>query len=291
MQVGLKAEFEWVPRSEAASFAVREFKLRAFSSPWHFHPEIELTHIVRSRGRRFVGDHIATFEPGDLVLIGSNLPHFWHNDPPAPGAQQLAHSVVVQFREDCLGSCFFSLPELGAVQRLLARARRGLQFTGGIRDAVAALMSKLPERDGLERVIDLLSILRLLSRTSEVAPLSSEGFAPSLDEWAGARINRAYRYVFDHFGEPFRYEAVAAAAGMSLSAFGHYFKRVTGRTLTDFVNEVRVGHARRRLIETPDTIAEVAFASGFQTLSNFNTRFRALTGLNPGEYRRRFRPS
>jgi len=109
-----------------------------------------------------------------------------------------------------------------------------------------------------------------------------------LDERAGERINRAYQYVFTHFAERFSYEEVARKTGMSLPAFCHYFKRVTGRALSDFVKEVRVGHARRLLIETSDTIAEVAYASGFESLSNFNRQFRELTGLNPREYRRRF---
>lgn len=291
MNVGIKAQFELVPRSEAASFAVREFKLPAFSSPWHFHPEIELTYIVASRGRRFVGDHMAAFAPGDLVLIGANLPHFWHNDPPLRGEAPPAHSVVIQFREGCFGQDFFGIPELSAVQRLLRRALRGLRFTGHTRDKVGSLMLAIRDQAEVERLIQFLDILAQLAHAPDAEVLSSAGFAPTLDEQAGDRINRAYRFVFAHYIDAFRYEEVAAAAGMSLSAFCHYFKRVTGRTLSEFVREVRVGQARRLLIETSDTIAEVAYASGFQTLSNFNTQFRELTGLNPGQYRKRFRLS
>jgi AraC-like DNA-binding protein len=271
-----------------ASFALREFKLPAFASPWHFHPEIELTYIVQSRGRRFVGDDIASFAPGDLVLVGANLPHFWHNDAPDSGRKPLAHSVVIQFREDCFGADFFALPELTGVHRLLRAAGRGRQFTGRTRDTIATLMLEMRSRTGLEQVIDFLNILRLLSQAPEPRVLSSAGFVPCLDERAGERINRAYQYVFTHFAERFSYEEVARKTGMSLPAFCHYFKRVTGRALSDFVKEVRVGHARRLLIETSDTIAEVAYASGFESLSNFNRQFRELTGLNPREYRRRF---
>jgi len=288
MQVGLKAEFELVPKSEQCSFALREFQLPAFASPWHFHPEIELAYIVQSRGRRFVGDDLAPFAAGDLVLVGANLPHFWHNDPSDGGRKTLAHSVVIQFREDCFGPDFFALPELTGVQRLLRASGRGLQFTGRTRDAVATLMLEMRTHTGLEQAIDFLNVLRLLSRAPEPRVLSSAGFVPCLDERAGERINRAYHYVFTHFADRFSYEDVALKAGMSLSAFCHYFKRVTGRTLSDFVKEVRVGHARRLLIETSGTVAEVAYASGFESLSNFNRQFRELTGLNPREYRRRF---
>lgn len=292
MQIGLKAEFELVPKSEQCSFAFREFKLPAFASPWHFHPEFELTYIVQSCGRRFVGDRIAPFGPGDLVLIGANLPHFWHNDAPTRKGEPPAHSMVIQFRRECFGADFFSLPELSSVHRLLQTAGRGLRFTGRTRDAVAAVMLETRSRAGLEQLIDLLTIFKLLTQAQEPCVLSSAGFVPCLDERAGERINHAYQYVFTHFAEKLRYEEVARDTGMSLSAFCHYFRRVTGRALSDFVKEVRVGHARRLLIETSDTVAEVAYSSGFETLSNFNQQFRELSGLNPSEYRRRFqRPS
>jgi AraC-like DNA-binding protein/quercetin dioxygenase-like cupin family protein len=287
MQIGLKAEFELVPQSEQCSFAVREFKLPAFASPWHFHPELELTYILESEGRRFVGDHIAHFKPGDLVLLGPNLPHFWHNSNEA-GSGAMAHSVVIQFRMECLGAEFFLLPELAGAQRLLKASVRGLQFTGKTRDAVAALMLEMRKRGGFDRLMDFLGILRLLTQAEESLALSSAGFVPSLDERAGERINRAYQHVFTNFAEPLDYEVIARDCGMSLSAFCHYFKRVTGRPLSSFVTEVRVGHSRRLLIETGSTIAEVAYASGFESLSNFNRQFRELTGMSPREYRKAF---
>ena len=288
MQVGLKAEFELVPKSEQCSFALREFKLPGFNSPWHFHPEVELTYILQSRGRRFVGDHIAPFGPGELVLVGANLPHFWHNDPPVRAGEPLAHSVVIQFRPECFGAAFFSLPELTAVHRLLRTAGRGLQFAGRTRDAVATILLEMKNRNGLEQLIDFLNIFRLLTMAQEPRVLSGAGFVPCLDERAGQRINRAYEYVFTHFAEELSYEEVARDAGMSLSAFCHYFKRTTGRTLSDLVKEVRVGHARKLLIETTEGIAQVAYASGFESLSNFNRCFRDLTGVSPKEFRRQY---
>ncbi len=286
MQLSAKAQFELIPKSKLQSFAVREFKLPAFASPWHFHPECELTYIVRSSGKRFVGDSILPFGPGDLVLLGSNLPHYWRNDPAGGSSRDFAHSWVIQFREECFGAQFLSRPELDQVRKLLLRARRGLGFTGDTRNSVAQIMARMAEHDGLERLIDLLTLFKLLIETTEFRVLSSPGFAPLLDEFASDRINRAYQHVFDHFTTPLDHQAISQAAGMSLSAFCHYFKRVTGRPLSDFINEVRVGHARKLLIDTDQTISEVAFASGYASLSNFNRCFRSLTGLSPKLYRR-----
>jgi AraC-like DNA-binding protein len=194
--------------------------------------------------------------------------------------------VVVQFREDCFGAEFFGLPEMAGVRNLLLRARRGLHFTGKTRDAAAAIMTRMPASKGVDRLLALLNLFKLLNESAGARVLSSPGFSPLLDEFASERINRAYKFIFENFATPIRHEEIARGAGMSLSAFGHYFKRVTGRTLTDFINDVRVGHASRLLIETDQPVSEIAYESGFESLSNFNLRFRKLTGTSPKEYRR-----
>jgi AraC-like DNA-binding protein len=286
MQLSSKAEFELIPKSELYSFAVREFEEPAFQSPWHFHPECELTYIVQSSGKRFIGDNISRFSPGELTLIGANLPHYWRNDASAKNRRSFAHSLVIQFREECLGTDFLSRPEMDNVRKLLLRARRGLQFGGETCEAVSEIMNKLTKGNGLERLIDLLRIFKLLLDTDKCQVISSPGFSPFLDEFAGQRINRAYQFIFDHFTTVLDHEAIARSIGMSQSAFCHYFKRVTGRTLSGLINEIRVGHARKLLIDSDKSIAEIAYASGYESLSNFNRRFYELTCLSPKEYRR-----
>jgi AraC-like DNA-binding protein/quercetin dioxygenase-like cupin family protein len=285
MQRSLKAEFELVPRSEDGSFNVREFRLPAFSSPWHFHPQYELTYIVKGSGSRFVGDSIAPFGPGDLVLIGADLPHFWRNDAPAKTRAEYAHSVVVHFDEESFGKGFLDRPELQQASRLLARAGRGISFDPEVSAAAKGLLLEMVDLSGLPRLIRLLELFELLGNAENPIPLSSPGFSPQLDQFAGDRINAAHHYVFENFTGRIDHEEMARNAGMSASAFSRYFRRLTGRTVSETVNEVRIGHARRMLIETDRTISEVAFASGFESLSNFNRRFRHISGLSPREYR------
>jgi len=282
-----KAEFEVIPRGGQSSFALREFHLPAFASPWHFHPEYELTFIVQGRGRRFVGDHIARFGPGDLVLLGANLPHFWHSDAATAASATEAHSVVIQFEPNCFGERLLSQPELAEVKNLLHRAQRGIQFSGPVCESVGALMQRMLGMSGLERLIGFLTVLlRLEGATGR--ELSSRGFVPSLDDRATRRVNQVYQWVFAHFAEPLDHDHIARCAGMSRYALCHYFKRVTGRTLTDFINEIRIGHARKRLIESDQTVAEIAYACGFESLSNFNRHFLNLTGVSPTGFRRHY---
>lgn len=282
-----KAKFEFVPKSELNSFSIREFKLPAFSSPWHFHPEYELTYIENGTGRRFVGDHIDLFGPHELVLIGPELPHVWRNHTAAKLKPDYTHSLVVHFREDSFGRGFLECNELQQVRNLLVRSHQGIQFDRRTTTEARSILMEMRELSGLPRLIRFLELLHHLAAAGDSKLLSSDGFSPRLDQFAGERINAAHRHVFNNFSGPIDHEKMANDAGMSPSAFSRYFRRLTGRTVSKFVNEVRIGHAHRMLIETNHSITEVAYESGFESLSNFNRRFRELSGVSPRDYRKR----
>jgi transcriptional regulator GlxA family with amidase domain len=191
----------------------------------------------------------------------------------------------VHFREDVFGPGFLESPELQGVRKLLTRARRGIRFTGNTQDTVRSLLLGLRSKSGLGRAIAFLQVLQVLECDKHYHILSSQGFTPELDAFASERINHAYHYIFKNFSGPIDYGAIARGVGMSLSGFSHYFRRATGRTVSEVVNEVRVGHANRLLMETQRTVSEVAYACGFGSLSNFNRCFRRITGVSPRQYR------
>lgn len=279
-----KASYEIIEPGLGRSFAFRDFDLPAFDSPWHFHPEFELTLVTAGTGRRFVGDHIEAYEPGDLVLLGPELPHYWHSEVPEKGGSR-SRSLVVQFLPGFLGAEFFNLPELDAVKRLFSGASRGLYFAGPTRERASKTLLGMADRSPQGQLFGLLEALDVLSRSPDVRMLASEGFAPMLDTGTEERINRCQAYIFDHLGEPLRLEHVATHMNMSPSAFSRYFKRVMGKTFSHFVNELRIGQACRALLDTDRPIAEIAFESGFNNLSNFNRRFKELHGVSPRKFR------
>jgi AraC-like DNA-binding protein len=287
LQSVLKASPEQVVVEPAASFAVRRHRLPAFDAPWHYHPEYELTLIVASSGTRLVADSIEPFAAGDLVLIGPHLPHCWHS-PPGAGRQQ-AESIVIQFRDDCFGREFFQRPELVAVRRLLDRAHRALLVTGPTRDQAAREMAALVEARGVRRVTGLLALLELLAQSPELRPLASAAYAPQLDQRTEERIARAYTYVLEQFAGEVELAEAARRAGLSLAAFCRTFKRATRTTFSELVNEVRIGHACKLLLEGEQDVGGVAHACGYRTLSHFNHQFRRRKGLSPREFRRRHR--
>jgi AraC-like DNA-binding protein len=281
----VKAHLEPIPSAARGSFAVREFLAEKFPLGWHFHPEIELTWVLSSSGRRWVGDHVANYGPGDLVLIGSKVPHYWANDLSGNPADK-AHSLVIQFRDDCFGDGFWDLVELQAIGRLLHRARRGLQFHGQTRDRVIGAMRGMIAASGADRLIALLGILDQLAADGGAVPLSSPDFSPILDGMSASRMDAIYAYIAEHYSGDFTHRELAERVGMKPSALSQYFKRNLGTTLSSFLAEYRIGQACRRLIVTDKPVCEIAFECGFDGLSGFNSWFRRLRGMSPSEFRR-----
>jgi AraC-like DNA-binding protein len=283
----MKALLEKIPVTAQESFHCETIRAADFGTPWHFHPEYELTLVLKSSGYRMVGDNITVLSPGDLVFVGSNLPHVWHQDQKSNGSSdENVHAVVVQFLDGFLGNNFLQAPELSDIRRVFQLAGRGLQVKGRTRDSIAKKMQKLADTDGYARLMELLSILGELAKSEELEPVASAGFAPQLDLTDKERLGRVCQHIDDHLAEPLSRQKLAKLAHLSPAAFSRYFHVRTGRTLPDYINELRVGRACRLLLEEVEMgVSQVAFACGYGSLSNFNKRFQARMGMTPTEYR------
>lgn len=238
---------------------------------------------------RVVGDHIAPFLPGDIAILGSNLPHLYMESKPSVPRSDWAQSRVIQFRRDCFGESFFDVPEMNGVARLIKRAERGLKFSGDGAAAAISVMERLFKLDRISRIPCFLELLGVMAQTKDVEILASPGYSPSLSSWDGKRLDRVCSLVKERFSEPLSQAEVAREVNMSPPAFSRYFGKRTGMTFVNFLNEVRIGHACRQLQETDKTILEICFESGFSNLSNFNRRFRDIRSTTPSAYRRMFR--
>lgn len=279
------ARFEDVPAVAGGSFGVFRYDRPRFERGWHYHPEAELTLILESSGLRFVGDHIGTFAAGDLVLLGPNLPHVWRNEAAPLPRRQRARSIYVHFHTGWIEATSEVVHELQEIRRLLGRAARGLRFTGPVREHAARVMERLPELSGMRRLLAFLELLQDLAESDAGVPLSTTGFAPTLDRLTSERIRRIHSHVYQNFRTGIGHRDLARLAGLSPAALSKFFRRTTGRTLTEFINEVRVGEAARRLMDTTENVSEIAYASGFSSLAHFNSTFRQLKQVNPSRFR------
>jgi AraC-like DNA-binding protein len=268
------------------SFVIRPNVNPLYYNQWHYHPELELTWVQQGSGIRFVGDSIENFQAGDLILLGSNLPHFWRSDPAAAGSgQPPCQALVVQFGEQFWGAAFLALPELAAIRELLVKARRGIRITGQTREQVSQGMQELAGAQELDRLLGLLRILQLIT-AGDISYLSSVGFHQPLNAADTKRISIIYAHTLAHFSGKIRLEEVAALVHMTPNAFCRYFKKHTRKTYSQFLTEIRIGHACKLLMEDYDSIAQVCLESGFQNFSNFNRYFKAITRLTPNQYTR-----
>lgn len=290
----MKPVFEKVPKRQWESFHCEVVRGPDYDTRWHFHPEYQLTLALESRGHRVVGDNIGTLADGDIVLLGSNLPHVWHQDVGGNGAHnhgrpRPVHAIIVRFDETFLGRDFFSLPEAEPVKRLLQRAARGLEVRGATKTAVTEHMKRLAEVEGLGRIIELLAILYTLANSTELKTLASASYEPKLESADQGRMERVVDFIHTHLTEEIDRERLAKLAHLSLGAFSRFFHSRTGKTVPEYVNEVRIGRACRMLAEDAANITDIAMDCGYRNLANFNRRFREVMGTTPSAYRQKFR--
>lgn len=285
----VKPVFEKVPVAQWESFHCEVVRGPDYGTRWHFHPEYQLTLAIKGQGHRLVGDHLGALTDGDVVLVGANLPHVWHQAADAP---QGAHAIIVRFDESFVGLEFMGKPEMAEVARLLKRAARGLALQGAAREEVARRLIALAERRGLQRLVELLAILARVSeaKSEELEILASPAYEPTLRSEDQDRMERVCSFLHANYTEKIERRELAALACLSEGAFSRFFSSRTGRTVPQYVNELRVGRACRLLLEQAErTVSDIALDCGFENLANFNRRFLSAKGLSPSAFRRQSR--
>lgn len=282
--MSMKAILEKIEPAFGNSFTIRRFddKEECNRPHWHFHPEYEIVYVSKGRGKRHIGDHISFFEEGDLIFLGPNLPHFGFTEELFEDHIE----IVVQMKEDFLGQEFLNKPEMEAIRRLFERSRQGISFPGPVKEEVGNRLLKMMKLSGFDRLLELLSILQLMANSSEFKMLNASGFALEVNARDQRRIESVYTYVEDNFQQEVNLDKAASRASMTVPAFCRYFKKLTRKTFSQFVNEYRIAHACRLLGDDTLTIAAVSFESGFNNLSHFNRQFKNITGLSPRDYRK-----
>jgi AraC-like DNA-binding protein/quercetin dioxygenase-like cupin family protein len=281
----MKPVLEKIDPELGTSFRVRQFNEKRICghTAWHYHPEYEIVYISNGRGKRHIGQHFSYYEGGDLIFLGPNLPHYGFTC----NLKEKHTEVVVQLQEHFLGRDFLQKPEMKAVRELLERSRQGISFLGKTKEETGRLLIGLTHLPPFERMLRLLKILNQLAHSEEYQLLGAEGLGVEVNAQDEERMSRIYTYVNQHFQESITLEEIAREVNMTVPAFCRYFKRLTHRTFTNFVNEFRVAHACKLLAEEDLAITDISFGSGFNNLSHFNKQFKIKTGESPSAYRKK----
>lgn len=276
------------PGRSAVKVKLRE--MPHFTYPWHFHSEYEILLVIKGFGTSFVADNIEEFESGDLVLLGNNLPHFWKSDESflAESSKKKIKYMVVQFSNEFFKEAISEYPEFYLIKELLERSSRGIRFNKKFSEKAKIKLMKLAKSSGFERTVLLLNFLQCLAKTNEYRFLAGELYQAKDHDFTNDRLKKIMLFLNSTYLKRVELSAVADVANLHPSAFCRFFKEKTGKSLSEFVNDMRISYACRLIIEGKMSVSQICFESGFNNISNFNRTFKNHTGFTPSNYFKEF---
>lgn len=277
----MKTGYERIQADEGSSFRLLYQKVKAEDFAWdyHYHPEIEIVCVYGGNGRRHVGNHLSYYQEGDLVLIGSNVPHGGFGF----GAIGEHEEVVIQFMPDFLGEGFLHKPEMKNIKKLLERGLQGIKFEGATKQIVSEELRKINEVPPFQRMVYLLNLLEFLANSKEFELLNKRETRYDFGMRDQLRLRKIYQFVEENFTTEIEIQKVAELANLTVPAFCNYFKKNLNQTFTDFVNEYRVNYACK-LLNEGRTVADACFESGFNNVSYFGRVFKKLKQVQPSQF-------
>lgn len=258
---------------------------------WHFHPEIDILLNLKNSGHYMCGDYLGDLKPGTLLMIGPDISHGLKTNEPEDDDPNNPALIALQFSIKSLGEELLHKAEMSSIRKLFLDAGRCIEFLGTTRDRAEEMLFLMEKMNDTQKFAQILLLLDLLANSpvEDRKYLVSPNFSINLNENNQNRINKITQFIMANLTRQISLTEAAELVNMSSKSFSRFFKKNTGKNFVQYVNELRIGHSCRRLIETTDTITEVCFDSGFNNLSNFNRRFLEIRKMSPRDYRQKYR--
>ncbi len=277
---------EIIPLTSSDCFTIFTRVKSEFDFPLHSHEELELNLIINAQGaKRIIGDHVGEIDDMELVLVGSNLPHFWSTHK---CKSKEIREVTLQFHKDLFDEKFLRRNQLSFIRTLMERSAKGILFSKHTIKQIMPRLNALNQKQGFDSVLELLSILHDLSISRNMHILSDSTFNNTEFSYNSRRIEKAIEFMNQNFQKAITLNEVARLTNMADVSFSRFFKARTGITFMDSLLELRLGNASRLLIDTTQSIAEVAYNCGFNNISNFNRLFKKKKSCTPREFRENY---
>jgi len=288
--MGNRIMHEQLTINEQNPIIARFYDYEHFTYPWHFHSEYEIIYVKESCGERFVADNMEHFGPEDVILLGSNLPHYMrsHEMYYAGDTSLRVKGVIIQFANDYMTHAIDRYLDLNHIKLLLEKSKRGIHFPFPENKDIIRCIEELPVCRGISRIINLLVLLDKMACFKYKRILGSVHFSNKLSDFSDSRIDKVLSYLTYHYTETLRLDDIASVISMNTSAFCRYFKEKTGKSYIEYIQDLRVGYACKLLTGTSYDISQISIECGFNTICHFNKIFKRNTGLTPTEYRRQF---
>jgi len=254
-----------------------------FDAPLHYHDEYELNLIINAKGaKRLVGDHVEVISDMELVLIGPNLNHTWLTHQ---CQSKEVTEVTIHFHKDLFDEKFLNRNQLSFVKNMLECSQRGVLFSQETILSLKHRLLALDKKIGFDSVLELLSILHNLSVSQNMRTLSDLCSANEKFNYNSKRLEKVFEYMNNNYNKPVTLAEVSQIANMPEASFSRFIKQRTGKTFIDSLNDIRLEHASRMLIDTSNTVADIAYKCGFNNISNFNRVFKRKKLCIPKQFR------
>lgn len=275
---------EITPLTQSDCFTLFSRVKSEFDFPLHHHEEYELNFIQNAKGaKRVIGDHVEEIEDLELVLVGSNLQHGWFTHKLRG---KVVREITIQFHRDLFDEKFLQRNQMNFIRKMFEHSFRGVLFSRETIQNMVPRLAGLPQKHGFDSVLELISILHELSLSRNMRLLSDATFTNTeMSHYNSRRVKLVMDYLNKNFDRNVSLADAAKLAAMTEVAFSRFFKLRTGKTFVDTLNEVRLGHASRMLIDTTQSVNEVAYKCGFNNISNFNRIFKKKKDCTPREFR------
>jgi AraC-like DNA-binding protein len=274
---------EITPLTQSDCFTLFSRRKKQFDFPLHYHEEYELNLILNAKNaKRIVGNHIHIIDDLELVFVGPNLSHAWFTHQ--CNSQEIIE-VTIQFHKDFLDETMLRRNQLSFIRNLFEKSKKGIAFSRETIQTIKPRILELSQKNGFDSVLELLSILHDLSISRNMLTLSDAAFSNQQSNYSSRRIEKVFEYLNLNYSKQLTLSEVAKITNMPDVSFSRFFKKRTGKTFIDSLNEIRLGHASRMLIDTTTTISEIAYSCGFNNISNFNRIFKKKKNTTPKEFR------
>ena len=286
----IKAHLLKVANPTLKSFSIRHDYLPYFYNQYHYHPEVELLFIQEGTGTQFVGDSIQRFEGGDLLLIGSDCPHYLRSDNKyfSGDPNLYVSALVIHFNPSIFGKDFLALLENRHIDQLLEKSKKGLRILGSLKSEITEIIKKMIVSNKGNMMLALYALLDLLAYSNEYELLGTRIMEGDHNDKETERINAIYTYAAKHFKRKISIDEIAGVAHLSANSFCRYFKNKTKKNFSHFLNEIRVEYACKKIRENQLQVTQVGYEAGFNNFVNFNNAFKKITGKTPTQYAKQF---
>lgn len=258
-----------------------------FKSPLHYHPEVELVYVLKSSGKRIIGNKVEKFDSGDMIFLGADLPHVWLNDANYFKGNKKMHAeaIVAYFNTNVFSSFFYENERAAQINNLFDKAKKGIRITGETHRTIARILQSLVTKKDFELLPGLIEILSILANSTETALINTEAFVVQENRVRSTEIKSVLDFLNNNYHKKITLEDAASMANHSPQSFCRLFKATTKKTFSAYLQDIRISHARKMILETNHKMADIAMNCGFHNLSNFNKQFKKLTNETPMQYK------